>query len=131
MQRLSFHHLPKYCLCNFRFFEPGEMHMTRVWHEHVLIFMLEGTLHFTEDGRRVSVCKNHYYIQKANLHQSADIPSECPQYFYVHFEGSIEETDDGIPLEGKFDPDEILPLLDSYLAGFGFPSRKMYELSGR
>ncbi len=110
MEKLSFHHLPKYTACNFRFFDEGESHITRMWDQHVLIFMLEGTLHFTEDGVPVSVCKNHYYIQKAFLRQSADRPSECPRYFYIHFEGSIEDTDEGLPLEGKFDPQVMVPL---------------------
>ncbi len=110
MQRLSFHHLPVYRWCNFRFFEPGEMHVTRVWPQHVIIFMLEGTLNFTEDGREVSVCKNHYYIQKAFLRQSANVPSDSPRYFYIHFEGSIEDTDEGLAMEGKFDPQLMVPL---------------------
>lgn len=127
MERLSFHHLPKYRSCNFRFFEPGEMHVTRTWHEHVMIFMIEGTLNFTEDGKRVSVCKNHYYIQKAHLHQSADEASDCPQYFYVHFEGSIEQTPDGIALEGKFDPQLIIPLLHEMNKICKDPSRTRFE----
>ena len=110
MEKLSFHHLPKYSSCNFRTFEEGESHITRMWDQNVLIFMLEGTLHFTENGVPVSVCKNHYYIQKARLRQSADRPSECPRYFYIHFWGNVEETDDGLPLEGKFDPQTMLPL---------------------
>ncbi len=110
MERLSFHHLPKYRLCNFRFFEPGELHVTRVWPQHVLIFMLDGVLKFVENGKRVCVCKNHYYIQKAFMHQSADEPSDCPRYFYIHFDGNIEDTDEGLPLEGKFDAQLMLPL---------------------
>lgn len=110
MQRLSFHHLPTYRLCSFRYFEPGEKHITRVWPEHVLVLVLEGVLRFTEDGRRVSVCKNHYYIQKANLPQTADEPSDCPEYFYVHFTGSVEDTDEGLPIEGSYDPVLMLPL---------------------
>ena len=110
MEKLSFHHLPAYRLCAFRYFEPGEKHITRVWHENVMIFMLDGTLKFIEDGKRVSVCKNQYYIQKAYLSQTADEPSDCPKYFYIHFEGSIEETEDGLPLQGTFDPSVMLPL---------------------
>ena len=110
MERLSFHDLPKYLLCNFRYFEPGEKHITRIWPENVIIFMLDGTLKFIEDGKRVTVCKNHYYIQKANLQQTADEPSDCPKYFYVHFRGNIKDTPDGLPLEGKFDVALMLPL---------------------
>ena len=112
VEKLSFHSLPIFCLCNFRSFEEGELHVTRVWHEHVLILMLDGTLNFTEEGKHVSVCKNHYYIQKAFLHQSAVIPSDSPHYFYVHFRGDIDETEEGLPLEGKFDPHLILPIIN-------------------
>ena len=110
MERLSFHHLPIYRQCSYRRFKPGEKHVTRTWHEHVIIFMIDGSLTFTEDGKKVTVCKNHYYIQKALLRQSADEPSDCPVYFYIHFDGNIEETEDGLPLEGKFDPMIMLPL---------------------
>lgn len=127
MERLSFHHLPKYQSCNFRFFNEGEMHVTRTWHEHVMIFMLEGTLHFTEDGMPVSVCKNHYYIQKAYLRQSADRPSDCPRYFYVHFEGSIEDTDEGLPLSGKFDPQLMIPIFNEMERICKDPIRTRFE----
>lgn len=127
MERLSFHHLPKYKSSNFRLFEPGEMHVTRVWHEHVMIFMIDGTLNFTEEGKHVSVCKNHYYIQKAFLHQSADKASECPHYFYIHFEGSIEETQEGLALEGRFDPQLILPLIYETDKICKDPSRTRFE----
>ena len=127
MERLSFYHLPKYKSSNFRLFEPGEMHVTRVWHEHVMIFMIDGTLNFTEDGKRVSVCKNHYYIQKAFLHQSADIESECPHYFYIHFEGCIEDTEEGLALEGRFDPQLIIPLIYEVDKICKDPSRTRFE----
>ena len=110
MEKVSFHHIPTYKMCAFRRFEEGEKHITRCWHEHVLIFMIDGTLRFTEDGEEKVVCKNHYYIQKAFRMQSADCPSEGPYYFWVHFEGGIEETEDGIALEGEYDPLVMLPL---------------------
>ncbi len=109
MQKLSFHHLPEYRMCEFRYFEPGEYHVTRIWPENVFIFMLEGTLKFIEQGKPVSVCKNHYYIQRAYMRQRADEPSDCPKYFYIHFIGSIDDGE-GIPLEGEFDPLVMLPL---------------------
>ena len=62
MEKLSFDRLPKFRLCNFRHFEEGEKHITRVWYTHVAIFMLDGVLRFTEDGREVELCKNQYYI---------------------------------------------------------------------
>ncbi len=127
MQRLSFHHLPVYHSCNFRFFDEGEWHVTRTWHEHVMIFMLDGVLHFTEDEKPVSVCKNHYYIQKAHMRQSADRPSECPRYFYIHFGGVIEDSDAGLPLQGRFDPQIILPLLENIQSICKDPARTRFE----
>ena len=111
MRLLSFGHIPEYKACNFRYFEAGERHVTRVWHEHVMIFMLEGTLNFTENGEPVSVCKNHYYIQEAGKRQSAECESKEPKYFYIHFDGRIEDTERGLSLEGEFDKKLILPLL--------------------
>ena len=129
MQRLSFSHIPEYRASNFRCFEPGERHVTRVWHEHVLIFMTDGTLNFTEDGRSVSVCKNHYYIQKANTRQSAERESDSPRYFYIHFDGCIEETEVGLPLEGKFDSQHILPILEEMDKICKDPSKTKFEKS--
>lgn len=110
MEKLSFDRLPKFRLCNFRHFEEGEKHITRVWYTHVAIFMLDGVLRFTEDGREVELCKNQYYIQKAFLNQSASVPSDSPTYFYIHFDGSIEESEDGLALFGTFDPRAMLPI---------------------
>ena len=110
MQKLSFQHLPKYRLSNFRRFDEGEYHITRTWHTHVAIFMLDGVLRFTEDGREVELCKNQYYIQKAGLYQSASVPSDCPIYFYIHFDGKIDESASGLDIEGSFDQGVMLEL---------------------
>ena len=89
--------------------------------------MLDGTLSFVEDDRRVTLCKNQYYIQKAFLHQSADEPSDCPRYFYIHFDGSIEDTDEGLPLEGRFDPQIMCPLFDEMEKICKDPIRTRFE----
>jgi AraC-like DNA-binding protein len=92
-----------------------------------MVLVLEGVLRFTEGGKRVSVCKNHYYIQKANLPQSADEPSDCPVYFYIHFTGCVEDREDGLPIEGTFDPALMLPIFKEVERVCRDPARSHFE----
>ena len=54
--------LPVYCGSSFRYFEPGEKHVTRVFTQDVLLLVFEGVLRFSENGRPIEVGKGEYYI---------------------------------------------------------------------
>ncbi len=76
---------PNYHLSSYRFFEPHEKHITRVSTEWVMLFMLAGTLRFTEDGEEIALSAGEWYVQRPGLRQSATQESDCPEYYYIHF----------------------------------------------
>lgn len=98
-------------VANFRRFDPGEYHVTRLADYDVLLMMLEGELIFYEDGRRVSLTPGQWYIQKAGLLQEGGEPSRLPYYYFLHFRGSYGDAfRHPLPLSGEFLPEEFLPL---------------------
>ena len=89
-------------------FVKDEMHITRYGRTDILLLMLGGTLHFTEDGREVSVSRGEYYIQRKGLFQTSSRPSGDAYYIYLDFNGVW--CDDGIfglPVRGSFDIEKI------------------------
>ena len=109
---VSMQNVPTYRLSAFRKFLPGERHITRVESSDILILMLDGVLRFTENGVPVELTQGEYYIQQRGLYQDGPEISDCPSYFYLHFENCI--WSDKSPLlsrRGSFDPDTLLPLL--------------------
>ncbi len=70
---------------SFRFFDKGEYHITRHCSSDVLLLVFRGVLRFTEDGKACEVKAGEYFIQKKDGFQSAERPSDEPQYLYVHF----------------------------------------------
>ena len=102
---------PPLVTCSFRRFDPGEYHVTRVSDSDVLLLMLEGELIFYEDGKRVSLLPGQWYIQRTGLPQTGGEPSRLPYYYYIHFRGSFSpESRHPLPLAGRFEPGEFLPL---------------------
>ncbi len=85
--RLSLEPFPAVTISHYRRFRPDERHVTRISREYVLIFMLEGTLHFSEEGVPVSVAAGEWYLQVPGLLQSASRGSPAPVYYFVHFTG--------------------------------------------
>lgn len=109
---ISLQHIPTYRLSAFRRFLPQERHITRVDGCDILLVMLDGVLRFTEDGVPVELSRGEYYIQRRGLRQDGPEPSDCPVYFYVHFDGGVWSEDSPIlPRRGACDPDVLLPLL--------------------
>lgn len=97
---LDLQSLPRYCYSAFKYFQPGERHVTRRCAEDVLILMLEGTLYFTEDGDAIEVHRGEYYIQRRGLMQESAVPSTGAVYYYIHFLGEYCENQDALPLRG-------------------------------
>ena len=89
--RLSLEPFPVVTISHYRRFRPDERHVTRISREYVLIFMLEGTLHFSEEGVPVSVTAGEWYLQVPGLLQSASRGSPAPVYYFVHFTGKAQE----------------------------------------
>lgn len=114
LYRLQINPLPFYHFSSWRHFLSGERHITRTISEHVLLLMVDGVLCFSEDGIPLEVKAGEWYIQCAGLRQSGDTASRMPHYYYIHFEGNIsaEDTKGAIPLQGKFCPENMIPLLN-------------------
>ena len=109
---ISLQHIPTYRLSAFRRFLPQERHITRVDGCDILLVMLDGVLRFTEDGVPVELSRGEYYIQRRGLRQDGPEPSDCPVYFYVHFDGGVwSEESPILPRRGVCDPEILLPLL--------------------
>ena len=109
---LSMQSVPIYRLSAFRKFLPNERHITRVESSDILLLMLDGVLRFTEDGVPVELSRGEYYIQQRGLSQGGPEVSDCPFYFYLHFEKCIwSDEAPCLPRQGLFDPDALLPLL--------------------
>ncbi len=110
---LIFEPLPIFRLSSMRRFAKGEHHVTRISTQSVLILMFSGVLRFSEAGVPIELCEGEYYIQRAGLWQEGVRESECPIYFYIHFDGSFSEGAGGLSLRGKFDKDKITHYIQS------------------
>ena len=118
MKQISFsiHALPVFSECSFRYFEPNEKHINRICGHYVLIFILRNRLYFSEEGVRVTVEKNEWYLQERNLKQEGIRGCPSPEYFYIHFSVSDMEINPyagsyqtfNIPLRGTFDKEYML-----------------------
>lgn len=101
----------EYLNSSHRHFSPGERHVNRIIDSSVLLLVYKGTLRFGEEGKQIEVKSGEYYIQRNGLWQDGAIPSDSPEYYYVHFNGSYTEGD-GLPIRGVWSPENILQILD-------------------
>lgn len=85
--------MPVYIISNYRQFEQGEYHVNRRSHAWVLILMLEGALHFKENGNPIELKAGEWYFQRPNMIQEGNKPCLAPHYYYIHF--SAQEADKG------------------------------------
>lgn len=107
---LSLDHLPLCTYSSFRYFEKHERHMTRVCSQDVLVMMLDGVLRFSENGVPVEVHAGEYYIQRHGLRQEGNMESDTPSYYFIHLEGHFSDKGNILPIRGKIDSSELLPL---------------------
>ena len=89
MRGLSGKTLPIYKFSSYRYFEKGEKHVTRICKEDVLLIVFGGVLRFRENGVLKEIKAGEYYIQQKGLHQSADLESDMPVYYYIHMDSEI------------------------------------------
>jgi AraC-like DNA-binding protein len=74
--------------------------------------MLEGELIFHEDGKRISLKKNQWYIQRSGLYQEGREVSRSPSYYFIHFHGEFTVGDVAVlPMEGVTNVEQLRPLL--------------------
>lgn len=136
---------PDYVTGNYRRFRQGENHVTRICKEFVLIFMLESTLYFSEDGKPVSVRPGEWYMQIPGLKQEGRKGSPAPFYYFIHFQASGQaDSNNGIalqshfntsgnirnltlPVRGNFDKQYFKPLFDQLDS---LSSKRISDISG-
>jgi AraC-like DNA-binding protein len=96
-----------------RFFEKNECHVTRVCPHDVLLLVYEGVLRFREESEEVVLYPGQYYIQKRDIYQSGDSPSDSPKYLYVHFVGEWTDgnRENVLSKSGSFDYPTFAPLI--------------------
>lgn len=98
-----------YLHASLRFFEPGELHVTRFCADNVLLLVYDGVLRFAEDGAFYEIAAGQYHIQKKNSFQEGVRPSDSPRYLYVHFDGDWAQDGQTLPPDGTFHPGNLLP----------------------
>lgn len=112
MKYLSGDLIPQYKFSSYRFFEKGEHHVERFCNDDVLLLVFDGTLRFSENGIPKAVSGGEFYIQEKGLYQSGDEVSDSPEYYYVHFVGTITEGERGyLGINGSFDKRLIAELV--------------------
>lgn len=127
---LSLDKLPNYMHSAYRKFNANEKHVTRTIPENVLILMISGALYFTEDGVDTLVKAGEYYIQKGGFHQSCVRQSELPYYYYVHFEGEMDGTSNGLKGRGKYDFSKLEPIISELEKIKNRPDATVVEKNG-
>ncbi len=114
MENLLFDKLPHYIFSANRQFEKGECHMDRIADLNILILMRQGILRFTENGTPVELQGGEYYIQKVGLEQHGEVPSDSPNYYFVHFSDAAYGKGGGLPLRGTYDLEKIQPIITEF-----------------
>mgnify|MGYP002797889362 CR=1 FL=1 len=126
--------LPAAFVCGRTRFSANEVHITRYNPDYILLFMLHGTLWFTENGRETCLEAGEWYVQLPDMYQSGLRPSPDAEYYYIHFRPSVfpRGTDTGLfpsgeqagvrlPLRGRYEDDSLLPLLEQLRQQMGRP----------
>ena len=113
MQGIDLNKPIRYKTASLRFFKEGEHHISRRCPEDVLLLVYDGVLRFSEDGMPYEISAGQYYIQKRELKQTGELPSDVPKYLYVHFLADTW-TEGGavLPRSGTFDHAALKPLME-------------------
>ena len=113
MYGLDLDMLPRYLSSSMRYFDKNERHVRRVCSDDVLVLVFKGILRFSEDGREIAVGGAEYYVQEKEKYQDGSIPSDQPEYYYIHFKGDFAKKGKILPLRGNFDPVKVKTLVEN------------------
>lgn len=110
---------PTFHSCDRKIFHAAEYHVTRRYRHSVLILMLGGVLRFREDGVDVELRAGEYYVQRDGLQQEGVRLGECPDYYYLEFDGTYgEDAASSVPLRGRYPAEIVLPLMEECVSAF-------------
>ena len=122
MPKINIQPMPFMTSSSYRYFHENEKHITRIFKEYVLIFVLDSTLFFSENGKDVKVGTGEWYLQKPNLLQEGKVGSPAPKYYYIHFEDFPPQHSREFPFSksapvtvgtrGKFSADDFVPYFE-------------------
>ncbi len=107
--------LPRYLTSSYRQFEFGERHVHRICEDYVWIFMLEGTLFFSENDMEITLNPGEYYIQQPGLLQDGRRECPAPLYYYIHFRSADAfEPKNGIEISkrGRYETARFVHMFD-------------------
>lgn len=124
--------IPSYICSGYRRFEPGKKHVNCTLNICMLVFVLEGTLFYKQDGIPGNVKEGEWFIEKPLSVMRVDMP--CPKlaFYYIHFEplptavgepgtdvifSDVSEdkpprTIIRLPIRGTFEQKHMMPLFD-------------------
>ncbi|MBQ8551796.1 MAG: helix-turn-helix transcriptional regulator [Clostridia bacterium] len=113
MEGINLNKTITFLYASLRYFSEGEKHVTRVCNEDVLLLVFDGILRFVEDDVEYEVYPGTYHIQKHGSRQRGIIPSDSPQYLYVHFLADWSDERRGtLPKQGTFDYQALKLLME-------------------
>ena len=96
-----------------RSFLEGERHCKRLCREDVIVLVYDGILRFREDGVDYEIYPGQYFIQKHDSCQDGPIPSDSPQYLFVHFLADWSDDNRAVlPRSGNFDYQTLKELIE-------------------
>lgn len=106
---LDLAHLPLFLYGGHKEFAPGERHVTRCYPNDVLLVMLSGELHFTEDGVPITLRAGEYYVQYHMLRQIGERPSDAVYYYFEFYGQRTDAARQALSRRGHYPP-EVLPI---------------------
>lgn len=107
---------PLYLCGGKKVFRAGEVHVTRHHPNDILLIILSGTLHFTENGVAVELHAGEYYIQHRGKHQRGTEPSDAVYYYFDFFGHKSNAHKQVLSGRGSYIEGDILPICERLLA---------------
>lgn len=115
---------------SYRHFTKNERHITRYASHFVLLFVLDGSLYFDENGVPIRLHKGQWYIQQPHMLQEGSLPSDEPYYYYIHFNVPSEIQSPkhlSLPVQGTFNPSGMIPYFEALEASKSYSNAYLLD----
>ncbi len=107
----SLNTLPIWTAASFMRFGENDRPATRICRYDVLILVFEGTFRMSVNGDPIELKAGEYYLIHHGSREAGDLPCDSPYYFYFHFKENLFDCPNILPQRGRFDTNELLPVL--------------------